>query len=97
MAAGPMQREAAELVGLQLLGWMAGQDDVVARFLAATGADAADLRARAREPDFLGFVLDYLLADEAALLAACADLDLPPDAPARARASLPGGDLPHWT
>lgn len=85
------------MLGLQALGWIAGQQELAGAFLGATGSSAEDLRARAGDPEFLGFVLDFLLSDEDALLAFCADHDVPPDRPMRARAALPGGALPHWT
>ena len=92
-----MGRAGAEALGLEVLGWLAEDDARMAPFLAETGADAGDLRAAAGDAAFLGFVLDHLLADESRLLDCCAALGLAPEAPARARAALPGGDLPHWT
>ncbi|MEM7523875.1 MAG: DUF3572 domain-containing protein [Pseudomonadota bacterium] len=92
-----MTPDAAEIIAVRALGWIAGRDELSGAFLGASGASADELRARATDPEFLGFVLDFLLADEDALLAFCEDADTPPDAPMRARASLPGGDLPNWT
>lgn len=92
-----MKREAAEALALRALGWLAAEPDRIGAFLAASGAGPTELRARAAEPEFLGFVLDFLLADEAALLAFAADSGLPPEAAGRARAALPGGDAPDWT
>ena len=93
----PLSPEGAELLGLQALGWIAGRPDLAARFLAAAGASPEEMRARAADPEFLGFVLDFLLADEAALLAFAREAGVSPDRPLRARAALPGGALPHWT
>lgn len=93
----PLGREQAETLGLQALGWLVGQDDLAGAFLGATGVSADELKTRASDPEFLGFVLDFLLGDEDALLAFCEAADLSPDRPTRARAALPGGDLPHWT
>ena len=93
----PLPKDKAELLALQALGWIAGQPDLAGAFLGATGASAEDLRDRASDPEFLGFVLDFMLGDEEALLAFCADEGLSPDRPMRARAALPGGDLPNWT
>ena len=45
----------------------------------------------------IGALLDFLLQDEKRLLAFCESIDLAPDKPARARALLPGGDIPHYT
>ena len=93
----PLSREGAELLGLQALGWIAARPDLAERFLSAAGASADEMRDRAGDPDFLGFVLDFLLADEEALLDFAHEAGIPPDRPLRARAALPGGALPHWT
>jgi Protein of unknown function (DUF3572) len=92
-----LSRDAAELVALQALGWIVGQPAIAEEFLAAAGASADDLRRRAGDPEFLGFVLDFLLADETALLNFAAEAGVPPDRPLRARVALPGGALPNWT
>jgi hypothetical protein len=93
----PLPRDKAELLAIQALGWIAGQPERAGAFLGATGATAEDLRRRADDPEFLGFVLDFLLSDEEALVAFCTDAGIAPDRPMRARAALPGGDLPNWT
>lgn len=87
---------AADLARGALI-WLAGEPEALGAFLGASGLDPADLRGRAGDPEFLGFVLDFLLGDEAMLLAFCGETGTPPTAPARARALLPGGDLPNWT
>ena len=90
-------RDSAETLALQALGWIASDADLAGRFLASAGAGPGDLRLRARDPEFLGFVLYFLLGDEAALVAFAAEAKIAPDAAMRARAALPGGDLPNWT
>ncbi len=92
-----MAREPAETLALRALGWIAADDELAGRFLASAGAAPGDLRSRAGDPEFLGFVLDFLLADEKSLVAFTASESVSPDAPMRARAALPGGDLPNWT
>ncbi|HLS19744.1 MAG TPA: DUF3572 domain-containing protein [Paracoccaceae bacterium] len=92
-----LPREAAELIGLKALGWIAAQPELAGRFLDAAGASAGEMRERAADPEFLGFVLDFLLGDEEALLAFATNEGLAPDRPLRARAALPGGALPNWT
>lgn len=92
-----MTPEAAETVALKALVWIAERDELASSFLGASGASADELRDRAGDPEFLGFVLDFLLSDEDALLNFCEDIAVKPDTPMRARAALPGGDLPNWT
>ena len=97
MAEGLMARPEAEALAARALAWMAEDADMIGRFLAQSGAGPEDLRAQAGEPEFLGFVLDFLLADESALVAFAGADGIRPEFAMRARASLPGGDLPEWT
>ena len=90
-------QEAAEALALRALVWLLDDDDRVGVFMAATGAAPADLAAGARDPAFLGAVLDFLLSDEARVIAFCTAENLAFDRPMRARMALPGGDQPHWT
>ena len=92
-----MTPDAAETLVVKALVWIAERDELASSFLGASGASADELRARAGDPEFLGFVLDFLLGDEDALLNFCEDASVKPDAPMRARTALPGGDLPNWT
>lgn len=66
-----MNLDAAVTIALKALGFLANQEDALLRFLAISGADAAELRARAEEPEFLASVLDFLLADDALLTSFC--------------------------
>lgn len=93
----PMKQADAEVFATRALGWIAGEPDCMAGFLGMTGAEIGDLRARAADPEFLGFVVDYLLGNEEMLLACAEALGAAPEMFQRARAGLPGGDLPHWT
>jgi hypothetical protein len=92
-----MQRDAAETVGVQALGWLAGNDELLPVFLGSTGASLDDLRAGAGEPAFLGSVLDFLMMDDAWVVAFCDATGMAYEAPMRARAALPGGGQVHWT
>jgi Protein of unknown function (DUF3572) len=92
-----MQQETAQVLALQVLGWLAADDEIFPLFLGATGASIADLKARAADPDFLGAVLDFLLMDDAWVVAFCDGHRHPYTAPAVARAALPGGAVMNWT
>jgi Protein of unknown function (DUF3572) len=70
--------EAPEIIGLKALAFLAGDSEALERFVALSGADAASIRARAAEPEFLTAVLDYLLANETLLLAFCETESLEP-------------------
>ncbi len=87
----------AETVALQVLAWLAADEEFLGVFLGASGTSAEDLRARADDPDFLAAVLDFVLLDDAWVMACCDACGLAYDAPAAARQWLPGGAAVHWT
>lgn len=92
-----MRQDMAETLALQALGWLAANDDLFPVFLGATGASAGDLAARAGEAEFLGAVLDFLLMDDAWVMAFCDAAGLAYGLPMQARAALPGGGQVNWT
>lgn len=92
-----MQPEAAQVLALQALGWVAGNDELFPLFLGATGADIGELRQRAAEPEFLAAVLDFLMMGDAWVVAFCDAEGHAYTAPQSARAALPGGAVVNWT
>ena len=92
-----MSQESAETVGLQALGWLAGNEDLLPVFLGATGASEADVRSGASGPAFLGGLLDFLMMDDAWVMSFCDSISMPYDRLMQARHSLPGGEQVNWT
>ncbi len=91
------EQDAAETISLQALAWLVGNEDLLPVFLGATGASEADVRASAQDPDFLGAVLDFVMMDDAWVIACCDHLNIPYERMQGARMALPGGDKVHWT
>ncbi|MGB8812521.1 MAG: DUF3572 domain-containing protein [Paracoccaceae bacterium] len=91
------RQETAETLGIQALGWLAGNEELLPVFLGATGASVGDLAEGATRPEFLASVLDFLLMDDAWVIEFCDATGLKYDAPLQARAWLPGGEATHWT
>ncbi|MCV2863560.1 DUF3572 domain-containing protein [Defluviimonas sp. WL0075] len=87
--------EAAETVALHALGWIAGNDELLPVFLGASGLRPADLLGRAAEPEVLASVLDFLLMDDAWVIACCDGAGLGYQSLRRARQALPGA-APEW-
>lgn len=80
--------EDAATLGLRALAWVVGDTTRAERFLALTGIDPAELRARAADPGFLAQVLTHLESYEPDLIA-CADaLAVAPTDVVTARARL---------
>lgn len=92
-----MSQESAETIALQALAWLAANDDLLPVFLGSSGTAAADLRERATDAVFLGSILDFLLMDDAWVVAFCDTAGLRYETPMLARAVLPGGKEVYWT
>ena len=89
--------EAAETLALRALGWLVSNEDLLPVFLGASGASEADLKTQAGDPAFLAAVLDFLLMDDAWIMAFCDSAGVGYDKIAMARAALPGGAQMNWT
>lgn len=87
----------AEAVALLALGYIIAETHLRESFLTASGLEPSGLAQLAADRGFLAGVLEFLLADEAALLAFCEACHIKPAEPAMARALLPGGSAPEWT
>ena len=92
-----LPRPEAELFAARVLEWLSTDSARLGAFMAATGSAPADMRKALGQPGFLLAIIEFLMANEEQLLACCADLGVPPERPAEARAALPGGAEMHWT
>jgi len=80
--------EEAQAVALKALAYVACDEVLLSRFVALTGCGLDDIRARVTDNAFLAAVLDFLLADEATLLAFVGAEALAPETPMLARRLL---------
>lgn len=92
-----MKQERAETMAIASLGWLAGNDELMPVFMGSTGATFDDLRERAGDADFLASVLDFILMDDAWVVALCDAQTWRYEDLAAARAALPGGSQVNWT
>jgi hypothetical protein len=92
-----MKQEAAETIALRLLAFVTDEGDRAMAFLAASGLAPADLAARAGDPTVLAGVVDFVLQDDALVIAAAAAVDLRPEQMAAVRRALPGGLVTDWS
>lgn len=90
-------QETAEILGLQVLGWLAANQDLLPVFQGASGVSDDDIRQGASDPAFLGAVLDFVTMDDAWVVACCDSLGLRYDSLMLARQALPGGEQVNWT
>jgi hypothetical protein len=64
-----MNREAAKSLAIEALSFLAGDVQRLGRFLALTGVNPKDIRALARDSEFLAAVLDHVLNDSSLMQA----------------------------
>src|ERR1700722_1893154 len=84
------REEAAAELAIAALGYLAGDEERLERFLALSGLGPESLRAAARDPSFLAGVLDHLTGDEALLVAFANESGIDPLDVERARVTLSG-------
>ncbi|HXQ82772.1 MAG TPA: DUF3572 domain-containing protein [Xanthobacteraceae bacterium] len=87
-ARAPQSREAAEMLAIQALAFIAEEPERLAAFLSVTGVSIAGIREAAGEPSFLAGVLEHMLGDENLLLAFADSAGIDPASLARARAAF---------
>ena len=84
----PATLEAAEAIALQGLAFLAEEPGRLQRFVAVTGLEPAELRARADTAELLSAVLEHLAGDESLLLVFAASRGIAPETIAPAMALL---------
>jgi len=70
---------SSEDIAVAVLGWIAEDEDRLYPFLNASGLDPASLREAARDPGFLGAVLDHVVGNEPVLIACAQALETKPE------------------
>lgn len=92
-----ISRDGAEQIAVKAIVWLAGNDELLPVFMGSTGADEATFRDGLVLPEFQASVLDFIMMDDAWVIAFCDNEGIPYDRLMQARAALPGGQQVHWT
>ncbi len=92
-----MKQKDAENIALRAFGWLSSEPEIIGGFLGMSGANVEELRDGAQNPEFLGFVLEFVLSQDEYVLRCAEDIEARPEDILMARAVLPGGDAPNWT
>jgi hypothetical protein len=61
----------AEETAAAILGWLAGEPEMLQRFLALSGIAPQQIRSAMAEPGFLAGMIDFVMGHEPTLLAFC--------------------------
>lgn len=91
-----IRHEQAESLAIKALIWLSQEPELMSRFLTLTGIDASAIRSAAREPGFLGGVLQFLLAHEPTLMRFCEATKTEPSSVVIAARQLPGGQMSEF-
>ncbi|MDF1634818.1 DUF3572 domain-containing protein [Mycoplana sp. MJR14] len=89
--------QEAETTAIAVLAWLAGEPELLSRFLSLTGVDPAGLREAAGNRGFLAGLLDFLMGHEPTLIAFCEATNRKPEQVVRAHALMSGaGSGADW-
>ncbi len=66
-------------IAVAILGWLASEPDMLARFLALTGLQPNMLRQSVNDPGFLAGLTDFVMSHEPDLMAFCEATDTKPE------------------
>lgn len=86
----------AEATAIAVLAWLAGEPELLSRFLALTGVEPSAVRAAATNRGFLAGLVDFLMGHEPTLMAFCEATGTKPEQVVRAHASLSGAHGGGW-
>ena len=92
-----MQRESAETVGVQALGVAGRERRAFAGFPLAPRGLRSTTFGPGQGSGVPGSVLDFVMMDDAWVVAFCDAVGIAYTTPMQARAALPGGAVTHWT
>lgn len=92
-----ISQDGAEQLAIKAIVWLAGNDELLPVFMGSTGADESAFREGVSKPEFQTSVLDFIMMDDAWVIAFCNNEGIPYDRLMQARAALPGGQSVHWT
>lgn len=87
----------AEALAIKAIVWLAQNDELLPVFMGSTGADHATFREGLAQPEFQASVLDFLMMNDAWVIAFCDQEGIACDQVMQARAGLPGAEQVHWT
>lgn len=80
----------ADATAVAILGWLAGEPELLSRFLALTGVSPAEVRNAVNDPGFLAGLLDFLMSHEPTLIAFSEATGIAPEAVVNAHSILSG-------
>ena len=90
MKASSLNAIESSTIALNLITYIAADEERLERFLGLSGISLNELQSSAANPEFQGFVLDYALQDESLIIEFAESCGMKPESLQRARFALPG-------
>lgn len=85
-----MQHGRAIEIGQEAVGWLLVRPERLVELVTASGLSLDAVPGMIDEPEFLGFVLDFVLSSDASVLDFATHAGLRPEQPGQAQAALAG-------
>ena len=86
----------AEQKALEALNWISKNQYHLTNFLEVNGASVRDIFDRAKDPEFLVFVMEYCLSNDEIAIECAQELCVDPSELTEIRGLLPGGEIYNW-
>lgn len=83
-----MNETNAKALAIQILEYLAGDQEQLSRFISLTGIEVVEMREMAHSTPFMVALLDYLLGNEPTLLSFAAERNISPNDILKARHCL---------
>ncbi len=90
-------KDFAETKALEALNWLSKNENYLTDFLNHNGASVSDIFERAKDPDFLVFIIEYCLSSDQIVIECSRALSIKPEELVEILSLLPGGDTYNWT
>ena len=92
-----IKKDIAEIKALEALIWLSKNQELLRDFMEQSGGTATDIFERAKDPQFLMFVVEYCLTTDEIALKCAKALQIKPEELKEVLIMLPGSETYNWT
>ena len=92
-----IKKDIAEIKALEALIWLSKNQELLRDFMEKSGGTVTDIFERAKDPQFLMFVVEYCLTTDEIALKCAKALQIKPEELKEVLIMLPGSETYNWT
>ena len=92
-----IKKDIAEIKALEALIWLSKNQELLRDFMEQSGGTVTDIFKRAKDPQFLMFVVEYCLTTDEIALKCAKALQIKPEELKEVLIMLPGSETYNWT